>query len=75
MGNQNTEQAIVATQTSFDRNQKVTQLALFKADGSPKTLADPAAAQVNSVATTVGGIVTDFNALLAKLRTAGILLP
>ena len=30
-------------------------------------------AQVDSVATTASGIVTDFNALLAKLRTAGIL--
>ena len=33
------------------------------------------AAQTNSVATDVAGLVTDFNALLAKLRTAGILAP
>lgn len=32
-----------------------------------------AAAQVNSAAADTAGIVTDFNALLAKLRTAGIL--
>lgn len=32
-----------------------------------------AAAQANSTATDVAGIVTDFNALLAKLRTAGLL--
>lgn len=32
-----------------------------------------AAAQADSVATDVAGVVTDFNALLAKLRTAGIL--
>lgn len=32
-----------------------------------------AAAQANSTATDVAGLVTDFNALLAKLRTAGIL--
>lgn len=32
-----------------------------------------AEAQVDSVATTASEIVTDFNALLAKLRTAGIL--
>ena len=31
------------------------------------------AAQADSVATDVAGLVTDFNALLAKLRTAGIL--
>lgn len=30
-------------------------------------------AQVNSVATDVAGLVVDFNALLAKLRTAGLL--
>lgn len=34
-----------------------------------------AAAQPNSTATDVAGLVTDFNALLAKLRTAGILAP
>jgi len=32
-----------------------------------------AAAQANSTATDVAGIVADFNALLAKLRTAGLL--
>lgn len=30
-------------------------------------------AQANSVATDVAGLLADFNALLAKLRTAGIL--
>jgi len=32
-----------------------------------------AAAQANSTATTVADLVTDFNALLAKLRTAGVI--
>ena len=32
-----------------------------------------AVAQVDSTATDVAGLKTDFNALLAKLRTAGIL--
>lgn len=31
------------------------------------------AAQADSVASDAAGVVTDFNALLAKLRTAGIL--
>lgn len=35
----------------------------------------PAAAQADSVASTVAGLVSDFNSLLAKLRTAGLLLP
>lgn len=34
-----------------------------------------APAQANSTATDVAGVVTDFNALLAKLRTAGIVAP
>lgn len=33
----------------------------------------PAASQADSVATDVAGLVTDFNALLAKLRAAGIM--
>lgn len=33
----------------------------------------PAAAQADSVATDAAGVVTDFNALLAKLRAAGIM--
>lgn len=33
----------------------------------------PAVAQADSTATDAAGVVTDFNALLAKLRTAGIL--
>ena len=33
----------------------------------------PAAAQVDSVAADVATLKTDFNALLAKLRTAGLL--
>ncbi|MMZ43909.1 Head fiber protein [compost metagenome] len=34
-----------------------------------------AAAQANSAATDVAGLVADFNSLLGKLRTAGILAP
>lgn len=33
----------------------------------------PAAFQANSVASTVAGLVTDFNALLAKLIAAGLM--
>lgn len=40
---------------------------------SPKLTATKAAAQANSTATDVAGLVADYNALLAKLRTAGIL--
>jgi len=39
-----------------------------------KLTATKAATQANSTAVDVAGIVTDFNALLAKLKTAGIML-
>jgi hypothetical protein len=32
-----------------------------------------AASQANTAASDVAGLVTDFNALLAKLRTAGVI--
>lgn len=32
----------------------------------------PAVAQADSVASTIAGLVVDFNALLAKLRAAGL---
>lgn len=38
-----------------------------------KGIVKQAVAQVDSTATDVDGLKTDFNALLAKLRTAGIL--
>ena len=34
----------------------------------------PAATQANSTASTIAGIVADFNGLLAKLKAAGIML-
>lgn len=38
-----------------------------------KLTATKAATQANSTATDVAGLVTDFNALLAKLKAAGIM--
>jgi len=40
--------------------------------GLPSSFA-PAVFQVNSTATTIEGLVADFNALLAKLKTAGLM--
>lgn len=50
---------------------KVTNLT---SDLNGKLTASPAAAQADSEATDVETLVTDFNALLAKLRAAGIML-
>jgi hypothetical protein len=41
--------------------------------GTFRALPDTAAAQVNSTAVDVAGVVADFNALLVKLRSAGII--
>jgi hypothetical protein len=43
------------------------------AGGQVTGLFTPAAFQTDSVATTVAGLVTDFNALLAKLIVAGLM--
>ena len=40
---------------------------------SGKLTATKAATQANSTATDVAGLVTDFNALLAKLKAAGLM--
>ncbi len=40
-----------------------------------RLLAGTAAAQADSTATDVAGLVADFNALLAKLRTRGVIAP
>ncbi len=34
----------------------------------------PAQVQADSIATTIEGLVTDFNALLAKLKAAGLMV-
>lgn len=49
------------------------KLTATAAQFTAKLTASQGAAQANSTAADVAGLVTDFNALLAKLRTAGII--
>jgi hypothetical protein len=67
--------AVVVNSSASVPNTLPLQLALFKADGvTPLVpLATPAAPQADSTATDVTGLKADFNALLAKLRTAGLM--
>lgn len=58
-----------ATRTGGD----LPDLVLYKADGTPYPIPTKQAAQADSVAADVATLKTDFNALLAKLRLAGIL--
>ena len=44
------------------------------AEGASVTGLPVAANQVNSTATDAAGLVTDFNALLAKLKAAGLMV-
>ena len=45
------------------------------AGGQVVGLFTPAAFQTDSTATTIAGLVTDFNSLLAKLKAAGLMEP
>lgn len=82
---QTVEQArLVTTQAAIIPGQAVTELALFTASGTPVTLPVNATttvaglvkkmpAQADSTAVDVAALNVQFNLLLAKLRTAGIL--
>lgn len=73
---QTTLQAIVTSQDTMAPNPPM-RIALFNSDGTPfvtdETPDEPAAAVPDSTATTVLGLVADYNALLASLRAAGVL--
>lgn len=67
-------QAVVVEQSAVNTHQTVEEIALFNADGTPfGAVPSQAAAQADSVAATLPAMVTDFNALLAKLRAAGVM--
>jgi len=72
--NQVVKQVTVVPQTAPTQNQVMERVSLFNAAGEPLAAAEPAAAQADSVAATLGAMVVDFNALLAKLRAAGVML-
>lgn len=72
--NQTIQDAVLVTKATPTSGQTPVQFALFSTAGLPLRVLQPAAAQPDSVAATVGALVTDFNGLLAKLRAAGHLL-
>lgn len=67
--------------TSYDRCLSFKEVSasdwyLTFSDGTSwRTIPKEAAAQVDSTATTVAGLVTDFNSLLAKLRATHVITP
>lgn len=84
-----TTQAVLVSQGDLNPNHTPQMLALFYEDGTPfdpetaapvasttvKGVVNQMPAQANTAASDVAGLVTAHNALLAKLRTAGLLAP
>lgn len=87
MSNTMTGQAVLVSATKLNPNMGVQQFALFYEDGTPfdpetavpnasttvKGVVNQMPAQADTAASDVAGLVTAHNALLAKLRTAGLL--
>ena len=71
--NQIVKQVSVVTQTAPTANQQMEKVALFNSAGSPVTPIAQAAAQADTTAVDLAALKVDFNALLAKLRTAGVI--
>jgi hypothetical protein len=75
MADQTPVNGVVLNGKPRQQNQAPMLLVLTDANGVPTPSFKQAAAQADSTATDIAGLKTDFNALLAKLRTAGILAP
>lgn len=65
--------AVVNPGAVVDNNTTPIQLVLFNADGTAASTIKKQAAQVDSVAADLTAMKVDFNALLAKLRAAGVI--
>ncbi len=72
MPNQQSQQATIVTGTTRRQNQQSIQLALFNADGSPASTVKTQAAPATAAAADIAGVNTYLNALVAKLKTAGV---
>lgn len=73
MGNQLPVKAIVVSAVGTNPNQQSLNLALTNPDGSVASTVKPQTAPANSVAADVATLKTDYNNLLAVLKTAGVL--
>lgn len=73
MGNTHVTPVIITSMTKPGPNVALRPFALFGPDGLPLTAGKKMPTQADSAASTVAGLVTDFNALLAKLKAAGLM--
>jgi len=67
------EKTVIGGEVILAANAKVTIDPAAVIEGLPSGSFTPAASQVDSTATTIEELVMDFNALLAKLRSAGLM--
>lgn len=75
MANQAVRRYRVVSTNPATSNHAVTEVALYAADGTQLICVKKQPAQVDSVAADLTAMKVDFNALLLKLRNAGILTP
>lgn len=75
MSGQATTAAVVVPGTTVAPNKLPLQVTLVNADGTAAGTVKKQAAQVDTVAVDLAALKVDFNALLAKLRAAGVLTP
>ena len=67
------EKTVIGGEVILAATSKVTIDPAAVIEGLPSGSFTPAASQVDSTATTIEELVMDFNALLAKLRSAGLM--
>ena len=73
MGNTHVTQVVVTPGGTLNPNTQLRPFEMFNADGTPVTPLKKAAAQADTTAADLAALKVDFNALLAKLRTAGVI--
>ena len=67
------EKTVIGGEVILAANAKVTIDPAATIEGLPDGNLTPAASQADSTATAIEDLVVDFNALLAKLRSAGLM--
>ena len=67
------EKTVIGGEVILAANAKVTIDPAAIIEGLPSGSINAAASQADSTATTIEDLVVDFNALLAKLRSAGLM--
>jgi len=73
MANQIPMQAVVVAGGTMKKDMTSVEISLYNADGTAVTPLKKQAAQTDTTAADLAALKVDFNALLAKLRLAGVI--